>query len=334
MATVMIIGSGVVGQATGKALIKKGHKVLFVDTNIEVIRTMSQEGFEARLAHKLEDVTADFSMFCVSTNSRSDGSVDLNNIAIAAANHGRWLRCKKDDVWHLVVIRSTVPPGTTRPILLQLLEKYSGLKAGKDFGLCVQPEFLRAKSSEADSLHPWAIVIGELDLRSGNMLANLYDDFDTEIFRMDLEAAEFLKYVHNCFNATKISFANEMWLLGRHLGIDANSIMKIAAKTAEGFWNPDYGTVGGQPYGGDCLPKDCNGLLRFAQRVGISLPLLSAVVSVNTQMEDLARDGLIPSADPISPMWQPSPNLRKIVLKKVAEWEQANSARISSYTSP
>ena len=305
MARVMIIGSGVVGQATGKALIRKGHKVLFVDNNIEIIHRMSRKGFEARLPHELEDITADFSMFCVSTNSRSDGSVNLNDIGIAAANHGRWLRCKKDGVWHLVVVRSTVPPGTTRLILLQLIEKYSGLKAGKDFGLCVQPEFLRARSSELDSLHPWAIVIGELDRRSGNVLANLYADFDTEIFRMDLEAAEFLKYVHNCFNATKISFANEMWLLGRQLGIDANSIMKIAAKTAEGFWNPDYGTVGGQPYGGDCLPKDCNGLLRFAQRVGISLPLLSAVVSGNTQMEDLARDGLIPPATPIGPMWQP-----------------------------
>lgn len=334
MAKIMIVGSGVVGQATGKALIKKGHEVLFVDKNIETISRMRRDGFEARLPYELKDATADFSMFCVPTKSRIDGSVNLNNLGIAAANHGRWLGRKNDSVWHIVVIRSTVPPGTTRGIMLKLIEKYSGLKAGRDFGLCVHPEFLRSKSSEEDSLHPWATVIGELDQSSGDMLADLYADFETEIFRMDLEAAEFLKYVHNCFNATKISFTNEMWLLGKQLGIDANAVMRIVAKTAEGSWNPNYGTVGGQPYGGDCLPKDCNGFLKFAERIGISLPLLSAVISVNAQMEDSARHGQASAANPVGPMWQPSPSICKTNLKKVFKWEQLTSADTPSYISP
>ena len=107
MAKIMIVGSGVVGQATGKGLISKGHEVVFVDTNLEIIWMLSQEGLEARLPNELDDVCADISMFCVSTPSREDGSVNLDNITAAITNHGKWLKYQKG--WHLVVIRSTVP---------------------------------------------------------------------------------------------------------------------------------------------------------------------------------------------------------------------------------
>lgn len=311
MAKILVVGSGVVGQATGKGLIKKGHKVTFVDTNIQIIRELSQEGFEARLPNELEDVSAEIAMFCVSTPSKNDGSVNLDYITNAIVNYGKWLRHKREreDSWDLVVVRSTVPPGTTRRILLPLLEKSSGLIAGEDFGLCMQPEFLRAKSSEEDFLYPWATVIGELDQRSGDVLAEIYVDFGSKIFRVNLETAELVKYVHNCFNAAKISFSNEIWLLGSKLGIDANLVLEIAVNTAEGYWNSHYGTIGGQPYGGTCLPKDTKGLEAFAKEIGVSIPLLSAVISVNSRMEELARQGVVPPATIAGHNWRPSPNL-------------------------
>lgn len=312
MAKIMIIGSGVVGQATGKGLIKMGQEVVFVDINCEIVKHLNQEGFEARLPNELADVTAEISMICVSTPPKDDGSVNLDYIVSAVANLGKWLnqkqRGQRND-WHLIVVRSTVPPGTTQQILLPIFEKYSGMMAGRDFGLCMQPEFLRAKSAEEDFLNPWVTVIGELDQRSGDVLANLYRDFGSKIFRVDLKTAEFVKYVHNLFNATKISFSNEMWLMGQKLGIDANFALKIATQTAEGFWNPSYGTVGGQPYGGTCLPKDTKGLLAFAKQLEIPMPLLSAVISINTKLEELSRQGIVPSATIVGPNWQPSPVL-------------------------
>ena len=289
MAKIMIVGSGVVGQATGKGLIKKGHEVVFVDISVETVRRLSQEGFEARLPDELGDIAAEISMFCVSTPPKGDGSVNLDYITTAIANHGEWLKRKKrererEDAWHLVVIRSTVPPGTTRKILLPALEKSSGLTAGKDFGLCMQPEFLRAKSSEEDFLHPWVTVIGEYDQCSGDTLERIYTDFGSKIFRVDLDTAELVKYVHNCFNATKISFTNEIWEVSKKLGIDGNLVMEIVAQSAEGMWNPKYGIKGGYPYGGNCLPKDTRGLKAFAQEIGIDMPLLEATIEINNRL--------------------------------------------------
>jgi UDPglucose 6-dehydrogenase len=98
-----------------------------------------------------------------------------------------------------------------------------------------------------------------------------------------------MKYVHNCFNAAKISFSNEMWLLGRKLGIDANLALQLASSSAEGYWNPKYGVVGGAPYGGACLPKDVKSFLTFAKSINIEMPLLSAVMSVNENIESLNK---------------------------------------------
>ena len=225
------------------------------------------------------------------------GGVDLDNIISAVSAHARWLEKNKsysrngDKYYHLIVIRSTVPPGTTRGLLLPLIEKYSGLKVGEDFGLCMQPEFLRTVRAEEDFLHPRATIIGQYDNQSGDSLEEIYSLFEGEKIRVDLDMAEFMKFIHNCFNATKISFSNEMWQVGQNLGLDANLALRLAAKTAEGLWNPNYGLIGGQPYGGHCLPKDTEGFEQFAQRNNAVTPLLSAVVRVNRQMEEMAKLG-------------------------------------------
>jgi UDPglucose 6-dehydrogenase len=191
------------------------------------------------------------------------------------------------------------------------LEEHSALKCGRDFGLCVQPEFLRAASSEEDFLKPSATVIGELDKRAGDILESIYSDFGSSIIRVSPEVAEFSKYINNCFNAVKISFSNEIWLLGKELDIDANLALQISSLTAEAYKNPKYGLLGGLPFGGACLPKDADGLLRFTKQMNVDMPLLSAVVAVNSKMNDLAKRGIIPHSIPHAPQ------LANFVLKKL-----------------
>jgi UDPglucose 6-dehydrogenase len=313
---IMIIGSGVVGQASGKGLIKKGHCVTFVDSNKLVVKKLKEEGFMAYLSNELDEegisgtsvADADTSMISVPTPSnRHDGSADLSYISSAIIQLGNWLKNKRkknkgnnnsnsSNFYHLVVIRSTVPIGTCRNMVLPLLQRASQMGVGIDFGLCMQPEFMRTLSGEYDFLNPHATVIGQFDKRSGDELERIYCDFGAPLFRVKLEEAEFMKYIHNCFNATKISFANEMWQLGQKLGIDANLALQLAVMSAEGFWNPNYGTVGGLPYGGPCLPKDVKAFLAFAREFGVNMPLVSAVDSINSHMEKLAEKGQVPYA--------------------------------------
>jgi UDPglucose 6-dehydrogenase len=288
---IIIIGAGIVGQASGKGLIKKGHDVIFVDKEPIIVERLKDQGFEAYLPNQLDNVKADISMFCVNTPSKKDGSINLNYIVSAIKNHGIWLKNRDGHNYHLVVIRSTVPPGTTATLLCPLIEYYSHKKVGNDFGLCMQPEFMRSHSSEYDFLHPHITVIGEYDKTSGDMLEKVYAGyFEGQISRVSLDTAEFMKYIHNCFNATKISFSNEMWLLGKNLGIaDPNLALQLASKSAEGYWNPKYGTIGGRPYGGRCLPKDSKAFLEFTKKKGVRMPLLSATLSVNRQVEKLSE---------------------------------------------
>jgi UDPglucose 6-dehydrogenase len=307
---IIVIGAGIVGATTGKGLSKKGYDVVFVDKNPAIIRNLKNQGYRAYLPEDLtsHDICARTSMFCVDTPLRDQSGnkqkgVDLGNIISAVSTHAEWLRDSKnnsqnngDKFYHLIVIRSSVLPGTTRITLLPLIEKHSGLKVGEDFGLCMQPEFLRTVSAEEDFLHPRATVIGQYDNQSGDSLEKIYSSFGGEKIRVELDMAEFMKFVHNCFNATKISFSNEMWLLGQSIGVDANTALQLAAKTAEGFWNPNYGLIGGQPYGGHCLPKDTQGFEGFAKENKAHMPILSAVVQVNKQMEKLAEIGKVSDA--------------------------------------
>jgi UDPglucose 6-dehydrogenase len=302
--SIIVVGAGTVGTSTGKGLIKKGYDVLFIDKNPDIIKGLEEKGYRARLPNDLSgyDIGARTSMFCVDTplgkrNENSFGLLDLDNMMSAVSIHAKWLgKCKQsrmngEKYYHLIVIRSTVPPGTTRGLLLPLINKNSGLKVGEDLGLCMHPEFLRTISADEDYLNPRATIIGQYDSRSGDFLEDIYSSFQGAKIRVDLDMAEFMKFIHNCFNATKISFSNEMWQLGKSLGIDANLALQLAAKTAEGLWNPNYGLIGGQPYGGQCLPKDTEGFEQFAQRSNTLTPLLSAVVRVNKQMEELAKLG-------------------------------------------
>jgi UDPglucose 6-dehydrogenase len=301
---IIIIGAGIVGASTGNGLRKAGHDVLFVDKNPNVVKSMEEKGHRACSPEDLGDhcQSAHASMFCVDTPLNKRKGLDLDNIISAISYHAKWLRKSKEvtlngnNFYHLIVIRSTVPPGTTNDVLLPMIEEQSGLKVGKDIGLCMQPEFLRTVSAEFDFLHPRATIIGQYDNKSGDVLESIYSMFEGEKIRVSLGMAEFMKFIHNCFNATKISFSNEMWLLGQNLGLDANSALQVVAKTAEGIWNPFYGLIGGQPYGGHCLPKDTEGFVQFARKSRAEMPLLSAVIRLNKELEKMAKLGKVKNA--------------------------------------
>ncbi len=288
---ILIIGSGVVGQATGKGFHGKGHRVVFYDVNPDVLSRLSEESYETCDDYDLREF--DVSMLCVCTPTRNDKIV-LDYLQSAVKKLG----AKLADInrYHSVVVRCTSLPGMTEERIIPTLKYYSRKKAGLDFGICTNPEFLRAASAEQDFAHPWLTVIGAYDERSGKELRELYQAFGAEIVITELKVAEMMKYVHNLFNATKISFFNEMHVVCQKLGIDSKAVNSLVVKSAEGMWNPEYGTVGGRPYGGSCLPKDTRAFCSFALQFNLSpMLLLDAVIKVNEEMgEQVPDDQLCP----------------------------------------
>jgi UDPglucose 6-dehydrogenase len=289
MERIAIIGAGVVGRATGRGFSELGHDVIFADTDPSVVRTLRREGRQAVDPAALPSARPSVSMICVPTPNDRDGR---QNLAPLSAALGAISPLLGSDGYHLVVVRCTVLPTVTERLVVPALEAWSGAKAGRDFGVCMNPEFLREATAEDDFLRPWVVVIGELDKKSGNLLERLYRPLcrrgRAPILRSSLRAAEMTKYAHNLFNATKISFANEMWLLGRRLGIDGDQVMAMVAQSAEAMWNPRYGIRGGFPFGGNCLPKDTEALASLAGDLGWNVPLLQATIDVNLRMEQVA----------------------------------------------
>lgn len=284
MARVVIVGSGVVGTATGKGFVRGGHDVLFVDVDAARIEALRAKGLAAGDQVLLG---SEPSFVFLTLPTPNDGrAYDLSAFAAGTRSVGRALRDSL--AFHTVVVRSTVPPGTCDNLVRGILEAESGKTAGQEFGLASNPEFLRAASAEEDFIFPWMTVIASRSRRTVERLQALFQPFGGEVRTFPNPAeAELIKCSHNVFNAAKISFWNEIWRLSQHLGLDAHAIAATVARSAEGSYNPQYGIRGGAPYGGVCLPKDTLGLLGFAGAEGADMPLLRAVVEVNESMEGL-----------------------------------------------
>jgi GDP-mannose 6-dehydrogenase len=181
---------------------------------------------------------------------------------------------------HVVVIRSTILPGTMHKIAIPMLQESSGKKAGVDFGVCHNPEFLREGSSVKDFNSPPKTVIGELDRASGDMLATLYGKIDAPLIRTDLETAEMVKYVDNSWHALKIGFANEIGNLCKSFGIDAHEVMKIFCQDKKLNISPAY-LLPGFAFGGSCLPKDLRALAYQAKMHDLELPIIGSILQSN-----------------------------------------------------
>lgn len=281
MARMLIVGSGVVGQATGKGFAKKGHRVSYVDINPQTVERLRGQGLDATMIGAVDWQSIDVVLLAVSTPS-IDGRIVLDYIEAAALDVGRGLA--KVGHFVTVVVRSTVPPTTTEQRITPILERASGKRAGADFGVAMNPEFLRAVTSEQDFARPWITVLGSSDRHSAELLDALYAPFGALIVRCTPTEAEMIKYVNNVYNAVKISYFNEVHAICAQLGLDSSLVGAAAARSAESMWNPLYGTRGGVPYGGACLPKDTVAFMQFARERGFAHLMLEATIAVNEQL--------------------------------------------------
>lgn len=279
---VAVIGVGAVGWATGVGLQMHGNETIFYDVDLKKLKVLEEEGF--RVAKSIEDAVhySEVSFICVQTHY-NDG-VDLTHLKDAVIGVAGAIG---EEGYHVVAVRSTIPPFTTKNLVVPLLQKHSGLRAGVDFGVCFNPEFLREASALQDFMSPSRIVIGEFDKKAGDILEELYRPFNTPIIRTTPETAEMIKYVANAFLATKISFFNEVFMLCVKVGIDPNLVAETVALDPR---IGTYGIYGGKPFGGKCLPKDLRAFIQFFMEMGVEPTLLSAVLAVNEKMKKLQEE--------------------------------------------
>jgi UDPglucose 6-dehydrogenase len=278
----LIVGSGVVGTATGKGFAKKGHDVRYADINPHAVERLRGEGLVATLPESVDWAWPEVVMLCVSTPS-VDGEIVLDYIEAAAHTVGRGIADASQRV--TVVVRSTVPPTTTEQRIAPILEQASGKRAGVGFGVAMNPEFLRQVSNEQDFLRPWITVLGSSDPHTAALLDRIYAPFGALIVRCTPTEAEMIKYVNNVYNAVKISYFNEVHAICEQLGVDSNLVSSAVARSAESMWNPLYGTRGGVPYGGACLPKDTIAFMQFVREHGFEHLVLEATIAANERLE-------------------------------------------------
>jgi UDPglucose 6-dehydrogenase len=289
-----IVGTGYVGLVTGACFAKLGHNVICVDIDEKKIDMINrglsplyEEGLDELLFTYGNNIKAtsdygyairnsDVTFICVNTPAKRDGSIDLSFVRAATEEIGR--RLKEKTGWHLVVVKSTVLPGTTRDFVLPLLEKHSSKKAGIDFGLAMNPEFLREGVAVKDFLAPDRIVIGYYDERSRDVLQELYTNFSCPLVETSLSAAEMIKYASNAFLATKISFINEIGNMCKRVGVDTYEVaegMGYDKRIGRTFLESGIG------WGGSCFPKDLHALIAWAQELGEEPGILERGVEVN-----------------------------------------------------
>ncbi len=295
---ISIFGLGYVGTVSAGCLAHDGHEVIGVDpfkTKVELISEGRSPVIEAeigeiiaetvrtgRLRATEDQVSAihetELSFVCVGTPSQTNGNLDVSYVRRVCEQIGQALKTKK--ARHTVVIRSTILPGTMHGVVIPALEEFSGKKAGADFGVCNNPEFLREGSAVNDFNAPPKIVIGQLDAASGDILALLYADLDAPLIRTDLRTSEMVKYTDNSWHALKIGFANEIGTLCKSFSIDAHEVMKIFCQDKKLNISPAY-LMPGFAFGGSCLPKDLRALAYKAKTNDLALPILTSILSSN-----------------------------------------------------
>jgi GDP-mannose 6-dehydrogenase len=305
--SVSIFGLGYVGSVTAGCLAHKGHQVIGVDVNpakVEMLEAGRSPVVEARLdelvaqghhACRLRATTdanaavleSDLSFACVGTPSHRNGKLDLTQIEQVCFEIGRGLAGKNS--YHTIVLRSTVLPGTTQSLVIPALERSSHKRAGVEFAVCYNPEFMREGTAVADFFEPPYTILGAEAPEHLAALRQIYDGLPSKTFETSLAVAEMVKYVSNAFHALKVGFANEIGTMAKQLGVDTGEVMRIFTSDTRLNVSPAY-LAPGFAFGGSCLPKDLRALEYRAKELDLRLPLLEAILPSNAEHIERAVD--------------------------------------------
>ena len=293
-----VFGLGYVGCVSAACFAEEGNSVIGVDVNptkVEIINdgkspiiedgineliakvvktgSLSATTDSARAVHE-----SDLSLVCVGTPSNQNGSLHLRHVEQVCREIGAALKTKQQR--HTIVIRSTMLPGTVQNTVVPALEESSGKKAVTDFGICINPEFLREGSSLKDFYSPPFTLIGADDEQTVAAVRGLYEKINAPVYPTSLKTAEMVKYVCNCFHALKVSFANEIGNLCKALQIDSHEVMEVFCQDTKLNLSPYY-LKPGFAFGGSCLPKDLRAINYKAKELDVEVPVLSAILPSN-----------------------------------------------------
>jgi GDP-mannose 6-dehydrogenase len=307
MTEVSVFGLGYVGAVSLAILADNGHRSRGVDVNplkVEMINSgrspIIEPGLDELIKKGVDSgqilagtdareavAASDLSIICVGTPSNHTGGLDLTFVRRVSQEIGAALADK--DGYHIVALRSTVLPGTTQEVIIPTLEAASGKKAGRDFGVCFNPEFLREGSSIKDFHNPPYTIVGTEDETVARAMARLYSFVDARLEVVPIRVAEMIKYANNAFHALKVTFANEIGAICKQGGIDSHQVMELVCLDTKLNLSPYY-LKPGFAFGGSCLPKDLRALLHYSHHRDLSLPLLEAILPSNNRQIDVAYD--------------------------------------------
>jgi GDP-mannose 6-dehydrogenase len=307
---VSVFGLGYVGCVSAAAFAADGHSVIGVDVNPDKVGAVNaghspivEPGLDDLLAQATADgrlrATTDtaaairdteVSLLCVGTPSRRNGSLDLTYLERVCEQIGRELATASH--YHVVVVRSTVLPGTTHQVVIPTLERESGKKYGDGFGVSVNPEFLREGTALKDFRKPPLTLVGHNHAADASGTIALYQAIDAPLVSTSIRVAEMMKYTSNTWHALKVCFANEIGNLCKRLDIDSHEVMDIFCRD-EKLNLSSYYLKPGFAFGGSCLPKDVRALQYRAKEVDVDLPMISQILPSNRRQIEYAIEQVL-----------------------------------------
>jgi GDP-mannose 6-dehydrogenase len=307
---VSVFGLGYVGCVSAAVLAEDGHRVVGVDVNPDKVRSVSEgrspivepgldelirEGarsgrLRATMSTGEAVASSDVSLVCVGTPSRRNGSLDLTYLARVSEEIGRHLAAK--DAYHVVVVRSTVLPGTTHECVIPAIERTSGKRYGEGFGVAVNPEFLREGSALGDFRQPPLTLVGHNHAADASGTAALYQRVDAPLVTTSIRVAEMMKYASNSWHALKVAFANEIGSVCKRLGVDSHEVMDIFCRDTRLNLSPYY-LRPGFAFGGSCLPKDVRALQYRAKEADVDLPVIQSILRSNSVHTERAIEEIV-----------------------------------------
>ena len=308
--SISLFGLGYVGSVSAACFAHMGHKVTGVDISknkVEMLDSGRSPIIEARMddlvreanktcrLHATTDsiaavLASDISFVCVGTPSLKSGKLDLSHVEHVSREIGTAL--KQKSTFHTVVLRSTVLPGTTETVMLPAIEKTSGKKAGSDFAVCYNPEFMREGSAVADFLQPPYTILGSQKPEHLAILKELYKEVSAPVFETSIRVAEMVKYVSNLYHAVKVGFANEIGTLCKHQDVETDQVTKIFMSDTKLNISSAY-LAPGFAFGGSCLPKDLRAITYRGKELDLELPLLEALMPSNSKHVDRGVDAIL-----------------------------------------